>query len=103
MWSFSRRERDRLHTYWLAQIRERLHEDQLQDFQSLRSKHESILKKHQEGKDEVRCSPHVVSLRLITCRYDDSFSVISILWDAPQQVQAAIFPFDLSTRVELAH
>ncbi|KAF8210466.1 P-loop containing nucleoside triphosphate hydrolase protein [Mycena galopus ATCC 62051] len=54
MWSFSRRERDRLHGYWSSQVRERLHEDQLLDFQSLRSKHESILKKHQEGKDEIR-------------------------------------------------
>ncbi|KAJ7497553.1 hypothetical protein FB451DRAFT_1211927 [Mycena latifolia] len=54
MWSFSRRERDRLHAYWSAEIRERLHEDQLEDFQSLRSKHESILKKNQESKDEIR-------------------------------------------------
>ncbi|KAJ6587167.1 hypothetical protein DFH09DRAFT_248112 [Mycena vulgaris] len=54
MWSFSRRERDCLHAYWSAVIRERLHEDQLDDFQSLRSKHESILKKHQESKDEIR-------------------------------------------------
>ncbi|KAJ7045696.1 hypothetical protein C8F04DRAFT_1065834 [Mycena alexandri] len=56
MWSFSRRERGRLNAYWSAQIRERLHEDQLQDFQSLRSKHESVLKKYQEGKDEIRRS-----------------------------------------------
>ncbi|KAJ7202968.1 AAA domain-containing protein [Mycena haematopus] len=54
MWSFSRRERDRLHAYWSSQIHERLHEVRLQDFQSLRSKHESILRKHQEGKDEIR-------------------------------------------------
>ncbi|KAJ6499128.1 hypothetical protein C8R45DRAFT_981206 [Mycena sanguinolenta] len=54
MWSFSRRERERLHNYWSAQIRERLHEDRLQDFHSLRSKYESTLKKHQEGKDEIR-------------------------------------------------
>ncbi|KAK7005664.1 hypothetical protein R3P38DRAFT_3038842 [Favolaschia claudopus] len=54
MWSYSRRERNRLHQYWLAQIRERMHEHQLEDFNSLRNKHESIRKKHQEGKDEIR-------------------------------------------------
>ncbi|KAJ7163577.1 hypothetical protein C8R43DRAFT_1171786, partial [Mycena crocata] len=54
MWSFSRRERNRLHAYWSGQIKERLHEDQLQDFQSLRSQHESVLKKHQEGRDEIQ-------------------------------------------------
>jgi hypothetical protein len=55
MWTLSRRERDRLHKHWLTEIRERLHEDQLQDFQSLRDKHASVLQKHQEGKDEVGC------------------------------------------------
>ncbi|KAJ7651473.1 hypothetical protein DFH06DRAFT_1207067 [Mycena polygramma] len=54
IWSCSRRERYRLDTYWSTQIRERLHERQLQDFDSLRRKHESIRKKHQEGKDEIR-------------------------------------------------
>ncbi|KAJ7200706.1 hypothetical protein C8J57DRAFT_1413236 [Mycena rebaudengoi] len=54
MWTLSRRERDRLHKHWLTEIRERLHEDQLQDFQSLRDKHASVLQKHQEGKDETR-------------------------------------------------
>ncbi|KAJ7772619.1 hypothetical protein DFH07DRAFT_993348, partial [Mycena maculata] len=54
MWSFSRRERRRLHEYWSAQIKERVHEDQLQDFQSLRNKHDAILKKNQESKDETR-------------------------------------------------
>ncbi|KAJ6625897.1 P-loop containing nucleoside triphosphate hydrolase protein [Mycena sp. CBHHK59/15] len=54
MWTFSRRERKRLHYYWSSRIREKLHDDQLQDFQSLRSKHASILKIHQEGRDETR-------------------------------------------------
>ncbi|KAJ7091139.1 hypothetical protein C8R44DRAFT_817142 [Mycena epipterygia] len=54
MWSFSRRERDRLHAYWSAQIRERLHEDQLQDFQSLRRKHEDVQKKYNQARDEIK-------------------------------------------------
>lgn len=54
MWSFSRRERERLDAYWSAEIRQRLHDDQLDDFKSLRSKHEDVLKKHQESKDEIR-------------------------------------------------
>ncbi|KAJ7496030.1 hypothetical protein B0H11DRAFT_2171669 [Mycena galericulata] len=54
MWTLSRRERRRLHEYWSAQIKERLHDDQLQDFQSLRTKHETVLKKNQESKDEIR-------------------------------------------------
>lgn len=56
MWSFSRRERRRLHEYWSAQIKERLHGDQLQEFQRLRAKHEDILKKDRESKDEIRRS-----------------------------------------------
>ncbi|KAJ7217780.1 hypothetical protein GGX14DRAFT_438313 [Mycena pura] len=54
MWSFSRRERHRLHAYWSGVIRERLHEDRLKDFKSLKSKYENILKKNEESKNEIR-------------------------------------------------
>ncbi|KAJ6594163.1 hypothetical protein B0H19DRAFT_1094164 [Mycena capillaripes] len=85
MWSFSRRERERLNNYWLAQIRERLHEDQLQDFQSLRDKHASILKKHQEGKDEIR-RQLLSDIDIVGCTTTGAAKLTSLLKSLSPQV-----------------
>lgn len=53
MWLMSRRERQTLHTYWTQTIRNHTSETHIADFENLKKKHEEILKKHNEGKDEV--------------------------------------------------
>ncbi|KAF7315432.1 hypothetical protein MIND_00058100 [Mycena indigotica] len=54
MWSFSRRERNRLHEFWSREIREQLDINRLEEFEALRREYETILKNNQESQDEIR-------------------------------------------------
>lgn len=56
IWSMSSVERKRLHVYWTEVIREYLYQSHLDNFEDLRKKHADILKRHNEGRDEVRQS-----------------------------------------------
>lgn len=53
LWSMARSERERLHAYWIEQVRSNLHHNQLLEFERLREKHIDVLQRWTEGKDEV--------------------------------------------------
>ncbi|KAL1742486.1 hypothetical protein HDZ31DRAFT_43128, partial [Schizophyllum fasciatum] len=53
MWSMSLSERRRLDEFWTAEIRESRIDDHLDNFTRLQRRHADILRRYQEGKDEV--------------------------------------------------
>ena len=53
MWTMSRSERHRLHDSWTLSVRNETSQNRLREFEDLRRKHVEILKKYNEGKDEV--------------------------------------------------
>ena len=53
MWTMSRSERRRLHDSWTLSVRNETSQNRLREFEDLRRKHVEILKKYNEGKDEV--------------------------------------------------
>jgi hypothetical protein len=53
IWLMSRSERERLHAHWEDLVIARTNDDNLQDFQRLRTRHEHALRQYQENKDEV--------------------------------------------------
>ncbi|KAJ7647110.1 hypothetical protein FB45DRAFT_821739 [Roridomyces roridus] len=78
LWSFSRGERQRLHRYWSVQIKERRHETHLEDFRALRDKHEDILKKDRESKDEIRRSL-LQEIDIVGCTTNGAAKLTSLL------------------------
>lgn len=53
IWEMSRSEREKLHAYWIEQVRSNLHHNQLHQFERLRERHADTLQRFNEGKDEV--------------------------------------------------
>ena len=63
LWSMARSERERLHAYWIEQVRSNLHYNHLHEFERLRERHSDALQRYNEGKDEVR------QVFLLLCRF----------------------------------
>ncbi|KAL1670096.1 hypothetical protein GGF50DRAFT_122799 [Schizophyllum commune] len=53
MWSMSMQERRRLDDFWTAEIRNTRIDNHLESFTALQQRHADILKRYQEGKDEL--------------------------------------------------
>ncbi|PFH53777.1 hypothetical protein AMATHDRAFT_73192 [Amanita thiersii Skay4041] len=54
LWAFSHAERQKLHRYWIAQAREVLYENCVENFQALREKHKTLSDAQNQERDEVR-------------------------------------------------
>ncbi|KAI6041099.1 hypothetical protein EDC04DRAFT_2893494 [Pisolithus marmoratus] len=55
IWEMSSRERERLHEFWAEEARAQRCQNQLGEFQQLRSMHSGKLREYNEAKDAVRC------------------------------------------------
>jgi hypothetical protein len=53
VWTMSRSERARLHSFWMTEAQTFLNAAQIQDFERLRSRHADVLRGYNEGKDEA--------------------------------------------------
>jgi hypothetical protein len=60
IWTLSQPERQRLDTYWTTEIRSQLHNTQLREYERLRERHAKMLKRYNEGKDEVSLVFHSI-------------------------------------------
>ncbi|KAJ7072084.1 hypothetical protein C8F01DRAFT_1044463 [Mycena amicta] len=78
MWIFSRKERNRLHEFWSHEIRDSLNESQLAQFESLRRRYSSILKRNQESQDEIRRSL-LTSVDIVGCTTTGAAKLTSLL------------------------
>jgi hypothetical protein len=54
VWAMSRRERKRLHGFWIEEARIQMHQNQLDEFERLRKMYAERVKEYNEGKEEVR-------------------------------------------------
>ncbi|KIJ04701.1 hypothetical protein PAXINDRAFT_141786, partial [Paxillus involutus ATCC 200175] len=54
VWAMSRRERKRLHGFWIEEARIKMHQNQLDEFERLRKMYAERVKEYNEGKEEAR-------------------------------------------------
>ncbi|KAF8656766.1 hypothetical protein AX16_002444 [Volvariella volvacea WC 439] len=78
VWQMSLRERQKLHQYWIAEIKEREQPLRLQEYSDLRERHKEIFAQHQEARDEAR-RQLLLNVDIIGCTTTGAAKLTSLL------------------------